>query len=255
MVLALGRTNPLKNLPLTLDAWRALPRAAARAVPVRDRAGAGRRARASATSSRPSDEQVNELFNRGDGVRPDLDARGLLPAAAGGDGDRRRGRLHRRARQPRLLRRRRELPDARARRRRRWRGARAAARRPASCASGSGERGIETARDYAWERRIDALEAFFERVAAARTDGRGGGAGAASRLSRARVVPASSLQVLGDGGASRLKTQKPSDEDRERRCASGAEQRGPAAEHLTGAERGVVDHRVAELLEDRRPAG
>ncbi len=25
MVLALGRTNPLKNLPLTLDAWRALP--------------------------------------------------------------------------------------------------------------------------------------------------------------------------------------------------------------------------------------
>jgi glycosyltransferase involved in cell wall biosynthesis len=31
-----------------------------------------------------------------------------------------------------------------------------------------GRAGIETARDYAWERRIDALEAFFERVAAAR---------------------------------------------------------------------------------------
>src|SRR4029077_19955193 len=27
-----------------------------------------------------------------------------------------------------------------------------------------GRAGIETARDYAWERRIDALEAFFERV-------------------------------------------------------------------------------------------
>src|SRR4029077_18034339 len=25
MVLAIGRTNPLKNLPLTIDAWRALP--------------------------------------------------------------------------------------------------------------------------------------------------------------------------------------------------------------------------------------
>ena len=28
--------------------------------------------------------------------------------------------------------------------------------------------GIETARDYAWERRIDALEGFFERVARSR---------------------------------------------------------------------------------------
>ncbi len=31
-----------------------------------------------------------------------------------------------------------------------------------------GQAGIETARDYAWERRIDALETFFRRVAAAR---------------------------------------------------------------------------------------
>ena len=51
-------------------------------------------------------------LQRGDAVRPDLDARGLLPAAAGGDGDRRGRRLHRRPRQPRLLPRRRELPDA-----------------------------------------------------------------------------------------------------------------------------------------------
>jgi glycosyltransferase involved in cell wall biosynthesis len=28
--------------------------------------------------------------------------------------------------------------------------------------------GLETASEYAWDRRIDALEAFFERVAAAR---------------------------------------------------------------------------------------
>ena len=35
-----------------------------------------------------------------------------------------------------------------------------------SCASGSGAAGIETAADYAWERRIDALEAFLGEVAA-----------------------------------------------------------------------------------------
>jgi glycosyltransferase involved in cell wall biosynthesis len=29
-----------------------------------------------------------------------------------------------------------------------------------------GRAGIETAQDYAWERRIDALEKFFRRVAA-----------------------------------------------------------------------------------------
>jgi glycosyltransferase involved in cell wall biosynthesis len=31
-----------------------------------------------------------------------------------------------------------------------------------------GRAGIETAQEYEWERRIDALEAFFERVAASR---------------------------------------------------------------------------------------
>ena len=31
-----------------------------------------------------------------------------------------------------------------------------------------GRAGIETAQEYAWERRIDALEGFFGRVAAAR---------------------------------------------------------------------------------------
>ena len=35
LVVALGRSDPLKNLPLTLDAWRRLDRAATRAVPVR----------------------------------------------------------------------------------------------------------------------------------------------------------------------------------------------------------------------------
>jgi glycosyltransferase involved in cell wall biosynthesis len=31
-----------------------------------------------------------------------------------------------------------------------------------------GRAGIETAQEYAWEQRIDALEAFFQRVAASR---------------------------------------------------------------------------------------
>ena len=82
---------------------------------------------------------------RGDGVRADLDARGLLPAAAGGDGDRRRGRLHRRPRQPRLLRRRRQLPDARADRRVRVAARSAGCSATRRCASGSARAGIETA--------------------------------------------------------------------------------------------------------------
>jgi hypothetical protein len=31
-----------------------------------------------------------------------------------------------------------------------------------------GQAGLQTAQEYAWERRIDVLEAFFERVAASR---------------------------------------------------------------------------------------
>ena len=49
MVLALGRSDPLKNLPLTLEAWRRLPAAASRAVPVRPSARAGRPSPGSAT--------------------------------------------------------------------------------------------------------------------------------------------------------------------------------------------------------------
>ncbi len=67
MVLALGRSNPLKNLPLTIDAWRALRRDGAREPPELCLFGiepelatdAGMRYVES-----PSDEQVNELFNR-----------------------------------------------------------------------------------------------------------------------------------------------------------------------------------------------
>ena len=113
MLLALGRTNPLKNLPLTIDAGG---RSASRGPELclfGIEPELGPRARR-ALRRAPERRGRQRAVQRGDGVRADLDARGLLPAAAGGDGDRRRGRLHRRARQPRLLRRRRELPDARA---------------------------------------------------------------------------------------------------------------------------------------------
>jgi glycosyltransferase involved in cell wall biosynthesis len=165
MVLALGRSNPLKNFPLTVDAWRALgpdgpeltlfgiepevtPEGRARYV------------------LRPSDEEVNALFNEcavflqtsthegfclppleamaTGGAVVCTDAHGnrdfcvdgvncLIPeptvASVGG-----------------ALRRLLEDPALRAR---------------------LGRAGIETAADYAWERRIDELEAFYESVAPA----------------------------------------------------------------------------------------
>ena len=62
MVLALGRTNPLKNLPLTLDAWRALenrPELCLFGIEPELANEPGIRYVES-----PSDEQVNELFNQ-----------------------------------------------------------------------------------------------------------------------------------------------------------------------------------------------
>ena len=128
MVLALGRSNPLKNLPLTLDAWRALaeprPELCLFGIEPELATDPGMRyVRA------PSDARGQRAVLSGDRVRADLHARGLRAAAAGGDGDRRRRRLHRRARQPRLLRRRRQLPDARRRRALGGRGADTAAGR------------------------------------------------------------------------------------------------------------------------------
>ena len=168
MVLALGRTNPLKNLPLTLDAWRALPAPRPELClfgiepELARRGGHALRRVPLATSS------VNELFNQATRVHPDLHPRGLRAAAAGVDGDRRGGGVHRRPRQPRLLRGRRQLPDARARRRARCRTRCGGCSRTRSCAGASGAAGIETAQDYAWERRIDALERFLEAVARGR---------------------------------------------------------------------------------------
>ena len=139
--------NPLKNLPLTVDGWRALgpsrgpscacsasspssgPKYGARYFERPERRGGERALQPRRPcSSRP---RAHEGF-----CLPPLEA-----MATGA-----RGRLHRRPRQPRLLRRRRQLPDARADgrvgQRRRSRGLSAIRR----CASASAERGLRDRR-------------------------------------------------------------------------------------------------------------
>jgi GT2 family glycosyltransferase/glycosyltransferase involved in cell wall biosynthesis len=168
MVLALGRTNPLKNLPLTVDAWRALL----------DRAQIGPRPElcmfgiepelASEDGMRyvvsPSDDQVGELFSQATVFIQTSTHEGFcLPAlesmATGGavvctdahgnrdfcvDGENcLMPEASREAVSAALAR---LLGDRELRER-------------------IGQAGIETAAAYAWERRIDALEAFLQEVA------------------------------------------------------------------------------------------
>jgi glycosyltransferase involved in cell wall biosynthesis len=62
VLLAIGRSNPLKNLPLTVDAWRALPepRPELCLFGIEPQLGPPYRAR---YVERPADEEVNELLN------------------------------------------------------------------------------------------------------------------------------------------------------------------------------------------------
>jgi glycosyltransferase involved in cell wall biosynthesis len=63
MLLALGRTNPLKNLPLTIDAWQALGERRPELVMFGIEPELGPKYGATYVE-RPSDEGVNELFNQ-----------------------------------------------------------------------------------------------------------------------------------------------------------------------------------------------
>jgi GT2 family glycosyltransferase len=63
MLLALGRTNPLKNLPLTIDAWNALGERRPELVMFGIEPHLGP-AHGATYVERPSDEGVNELFNQ-----------------------------------------------------------------------------------------------------------------------------------------------------------------------------------------------
>ncbi len=163
MVLALGRSNPLKNLPLTIEAWRALekPRPELCLFGIEPEL-------ATDTDMRyvesPSDERVNELFNEAtvfvqtsthEGFAlPPLEAMATGGAVVCTDAHGNRDfcvdgenclmpepdTALVSAALARLL------GDAELRER-------------------VGRAGIETAGKYAWELRIDALEAFLEEVA------------------------------------------------------------------------------------------
>jgi len=64
MVLALGRSNPLKNFPLTLAAWRALPEPRPELVLFGSEPGLATEPGVRYVEN-PTDPQVNELLNRG----------------------------------------------------------------------------------------------------------------------------------------------------------------------------------------------
>lgn len=173
MVLALGRSNPLKNLPLTLDAWRALPE------PRPELCLFGIEPELASDPGMnyvrsPDDQQVNELFCRAtvfvqtsihEGFAlPPLEAMATGAAVvctdAHGNRDFCRDGVN-------CL-----MPDPNPR------AVSAAIARllgDSELRTRLGQAGIETAADYAWERRIDALEGFFQRVAASRSMARGGG--------------------------------------------------------------------------------
>jgi glycosyltransferase involved in cell wall biosynthesis len=172
MVLALGRANPLKNLPLTLAAWRALhpPRPELCLFGIEPEVAEGLAVR---YVESPDDEQVNELFCQAtvfvqtsvhEGFAlPPLEAMATGAAVVCTDAHGNRdfclegvnclmpeanvGAVS--AALARLL----ADPELRAR---------------------LGQAGIETAQEYAWERRIDELEAFFQRVAASQRMALGG---------------------------------------------------------------------------------
>ncbi len=164
MVLALGRTNPLKNLPLTLAAWRSLnePRPELCLFGIEpELAQDGVR-----YVDTPTDEQVNELFCQAtvfiqtsvhEGFAlPPLEAMATGAAVV--------------------------CTDAHGNRDFCVDGVNCLMPEPTPAAVGAalarllgdgqlrarlGSAGVQTAQQYAWERRIDALEEFFQRVAAA----------------------------------------------------------------------------------------
>jgi glycosyltransferase involved in cell wall biosynthesis len=171
VVLALGRSNPLKNLPLTIAAWRSLkePRPELCLFGIEpELAGTGMRYVES-----PDDQQVNELFcqaavfiqtsvHEGFALPPlEAMATGAAVLCTDAHGNRdfcidgvnclmaEASTNAVGAALARLL----ADPDLRAR---------------------LGQAGIETAQEYAWERRIDTLEDFFERVAASGSMALGG---------------------------------------------------------------------------------
>jgi glycosyltransferase involved in cell wall biosynthesis len=163
MVLAIGRTNPLKNLPLTLGAWRALaePRPELCLFGIEPEIGDQEGVRYVAG---PSDEEVNVLFNEATiFVQTSIHEGFALPPlesmATGGAvvcTDAHGNRDFCRDEENCLM------PDAEVAS---VSAAMARLLSDAELRERLGQAGIETAREYAWERRIDALEDFLDEVA------------------------------------------------------------------------------------------
>jgi len=167
MVLAIGRSNPLKNLPLTLASWRSLsePRPELCLFGIEPELMAGEPGIHYVTS--PSDEEVNRLFNEAtvfvqtsthEGFcLPALEAMatGCAVVCTDAHGNRDFCEDERNCLMPH--------PD---------RASVAAALERALAdpefREHLGHAGIETAVDYSWPRRIDALERFLNDVAAPR---------------------------------------------------------------------------------------
>jgi GT2 family glycosyltransferase/glycosyltransferase involved in cell wall biosynthesis len=171
MVLALGRANPLKNLPLTLAAWKALDgRSGIRGRPelclfgIEPELAHGEGTR---YVDSPDDEQVNELFNEAtvfvqtsvhEGFAlPPLEAMATGAAVVTTDAHGNRDFCVDGVNC--LM----PEPDVNA-----VSGAIARLLADPQLRSRLGQAGVETAKAYAWERRIDALEAFFVRVSRSR---------------------------------------------------------------------------------------
>jgi GT2 family glycosyltransferase len=174
MVLALGRSNPLKNLPLTVAAWRALaeprPELCLFGIEPELATDPGMRYVES-----PSDEQVAELLAQATVLVQTSTHEGFcLPPlesmATGGAvvcTDAHGNRDFCRDGENCLV----PAPERDA-----VRDALARVLRDPELRERLGRAGVETAQEYAWQRRIDALEAFLEGVAAPRQVKLDGGA-------------------------------------------------------------------------------
>jgi GT2 family glycosyltransferase len=164
MVLALGRSNPLKNLPLTLAAWRSLPapRPQLCLFGIEPELAGGEEGVTYVES--PTDAQVNELFNEAtvfmqtsthEGFAlPPLESMATRGAVVCTDAHGNRDFC---ADGENCL-----IPEASVAA---VAGALVRLLDDRGLRERLGEAGARTAQDYAWERRIDDLEGFLEGVA------------------------------------------------------------------------------------------